>query len=172
MLLIDTCRAPVLCVDQLSKGIPLPAPQAVTVLEQLSTFCVLFSIKLFTLHDAEFYRDKDSKCIIWLPRTERLYPKHSSSGMSVSAYIWVGVSVLISFQSLPHMYMYLLCSPSQWPHAFLPPRTACYGDSTERLVPVHTDGQACASGPWQQDQQQTTPTGTIDDGLETEELKA
>ncbi len=64
MLLVVTCSAPVLCVDQFSKGIPLPPPQAVTVLEQLSTFCVLFSIKLFTLHDAEFYRDKESECTL------------------------------------------------------------------------------------------------------------
>ena len=52
-----------LCVKQLSGGVPLPSPQAVQVLELLSTFSVLFSIKLFTLHDAEFHKDKESKSI-------------------------------------------------------------------------------------------------------------
>lgn len=50
-------RTPVLCVQQLVKGLYLPVKGACALVEHLSTFCSLFSIYLSTLHDAEFYRE-------------------------------------------------------------------------------------------------------------------
>lgn len=48
---------PVLCLQQLSRGLALPRPQAMAIISGLSTYTVLFSLYLSTLHDAEFYRE-------------------------------------------------------------------------------------------------------------------
>lgn len=52
-------REPVLCLQQLARGLSLPHPQGVEMVTVLSTFCVLFSLYLTTLHDAEFYRERE-----------------------------------------------------------------------------------------------------------------
>lgn len=43
------------CLQQLARGGFLPPHEGVLVVEQLTTFCTLFSLYLSTLHDAEFY---------------------------------------------------------------------------------------------------------------------
>ena len=60
-ILTCTCREPVLCLQQLARGLSLPHPQAVEMVTVLSTFCVLFNLYLTTLHDAEFYREKEGQ---------------------------------------------------------------------------------------------------------------
>lgn len=57
------CRDPVLCLQHLARGLALLQPQAVEVVTILSTFSVLFSLYLNTLHDAEFYREKEGQCM-------------------------------------------------------------------------------------------------------------
>ncbi len=48
-----------MCLQQLARGLSLPHPQGVEMVTVLSTFCVLFSLYLTTLHDAEFYRERE-----------------------------------------------------------------------------------------------------------------
>lgn len=45
------------CLQQLARGVVLPQREAVTLVEQLSTFTTLFFLYLYTLHDTEFYRE-------------------------------------------------------------------------------------------------------------------
>ena len=54
-------REPVQCLKLLARGLSLPCPQAVEMVTLLSTFCVLFSLYLSTLQDAEFYREKEGE---------------------------------------------------------------------------------------------------------------
>ena len=56
---VYVCREPVLCLQQLMRGLSLPPVHAMAVVENLSTFSVLFSLYLGTLHDAEFYREQE-----------------------------------------------------------------------------------------------------------------
>lgn len=45
------------CLQQLARGGSLPYPAGMMLVEQLTTFCLLFSLYLSTLHDAEFYHE-------------------------------------------------------------------------------------------------------------------
>jgi len=60
---LNTCtnyimyRDPVSCLHQLSKGLSLPPTTCLVLVQQLTTFCLLFSLYLSTLHDAEFYSE-------------------------------------------------------------------------------------------------------------------
>ena len=49
------------CLNLLARGLTLPRPQAVEMVTLLCTFCVLFSLYLSTLQDAEFYREKEGE---------------------------------------------------------------------------------------------------------------
>ena len=51
-----------LCLQQLARGLSLPRPQGVEMVTVLSTYCVLFGLYLTTLHDAEFYREREGQC--------------------------------------------------------------------------------------------------------------
>ncbi len=66
-MLIYIYREPVLCLQQLARGLPLPSPQAVGVVQSLSTFSALFTFYLNTLHDAEFYREREGVLALWYP---------------------------------------------------------------------------------------------------------
>ena len=45
------------CLQQLARGGSLPHPAGMMLVEQLTTFCLLFTLYLSTLHDAEFYHE-------------------------------------------------------------------------------------------------------------------
>ena len=50
-------REPMSCLQQLARGGSLPPHAGMTLVEQLTTFCLLFTLYLSTLHDAEFYHE-------------------------------------------------------------------------------------------------------------------
>ncbi len=54
-------RDPVFCLQQLARGLALPHPQATNLVMVLSTYTVLFTLYLNTLHDAEFYREREGE---------------------------------------------------------------------------------------------------------------
>ena len=45
------------CLQQLARGGSPPHPAGMMLVEQLTTFCLLFTLYLSTLHDAEFYHE-------------------------------------------------------------------------------------------------------------------